>query len=236
VDTRDALRDLGLCYRAITTTVSTLAESDYHRATRCEGWSVRDLLFHTLLDPHRALVAFASPTDDVPTTDFVEYWRPYRPGTEGAARHAEYVRRAAAAYPQASILAEEWAETSEAALRAAAAGALADINRGTQASRPDPPRVLTQGLVIGVPDLLATLAVEAALHHLDLTLELGDAPPTPPGALAIVRQTLDGVLGVPLPAVWDDRTYALKGTGRLALDASDRSAIGPLQDRFPLLG
>ncbi|XKK61766.1 hypothetical protein HFP71_02405 [Streptomyces sp. ARC32] len=49
---------------------------------------------------------------------------------------------------------------------------------------------------------MTTLAVEATVHHLDLTVGLPDAPgpsATGPGA---VRATLDGLLGRPVPYDW----------------------------------
>jgi hypothetical protein len=36
-------------------------------------------------------------------------------------------------------------------------------------------------------------------------------------------ETLDGVLGQPVPASWDDVEYALKATGRAQLTADDRT-------------
>ena len=80
-------------------------------------------------------------------------------------------------------------------------------------------RVRTQGMVIELPDLLATLTVEAVLHLLDLTVNLDSPPPAPPAALEVVRLTLDGLLGAPPPVGWDAETYALKATGRMALDS-----------------
>jgi len=223
MDGRDALSALTETYRAVTAAVSSLSEDDWARPSRCRGWNVRDVVFHLLLDPQRALVAFASPTTEDPTSDFMTYWHPYKPGTEAAQRHAEFVRRVAAAYPRPSGLAELWTETSEAALRAAAVVSPTG-------------RVETQHLVIAVPDFLATLTVEAALHHLDLTVKLDHPPPVPPAALEIVRMTLDGLLGMALPMAWDGATYALKGSGRMELDGNDRVRLGPLLERFPLLG
>jgi len=247
IDGAAVLGALGETYAAVTAAVAHLPEEAFDRPTRCDGWSVRDVLFHMLLDPQRSLVAFASTTAAEPTTDFVSYWRPYRPGTAGAARTAEYVRRGSAAYLRVSDLVEDWRETSEAALRAAAAAQMAGWARSQvvartarrharEASAPVAARVRTQGLVIAVPDLLATLTVEAALHHLDITVNLPDPPAVPAAALEVVRLTLDGLLGAPLPATWDGRTCALKGTGRTALDGDDRHRLGPLSDRFPLLG
>lgn len=246
IDGEGALRALAETYRAVTAVIRDLPEESFGAPTRCAGWAVREVLFHLLLDPQRALVAFATPTGDRATTDLVEYWRPYRPGREGAERHAEYVRRCAAAYSNPSVLAGQWEETSEAALRSASAvvaGAWARSHRLARAARgrgreeaaPPPPRVRTQGLVIAVPDFLATLVVEAALHHLDLTVNLDAAPAVPAAALRIVRTTLDGLLGTALPPEWDDRTCALAGTGRQELSGAERAQLGPLQERFPLL-
>jgi len=91
-------------------------------------------------------------------------------------------------------------------------------------------------LVIALPDLLATLTVEAVLHHLDLTVNLDGPPPAPPAALEVVRLTLDGLLGSPLPVAWDAETYALKATGRMALEDAELDRLGPLGVRLPLLG
>jgi len=234
-------------YAAVTAAVAHLPDEAFDRPTRCTGWNVRDVLFHLLLDPQRALVAFASPTAAEPTTDFVSYWRPYRPGTAGAARTAEYVRRGSAAYLRVSHLVEDWQETAEAALRAAATAQMAGWaqaqvvgrtarRRGREAFTPVAVRVRTQGLVIAIPDLLATLTVEAALHHLDITVNLPDPPAVPAAALEVVRLTLAGLLGAPLPATWDGETCALKGTGRVDLEDDDRDRLGPLSERFPLLG
>ena len=80
----------------------------------------------------------------------------------------------------------------------------------------------------------ATLAVEAAVHYLDLTVDLPGAPAPDPGSLALVRRVLAGLLGAPLPESWDNVTAALKGTGREPLTEEDRRALGSSAGRFPL--
>ena len=76
--------------------------------------------------------------------------------------------------------------------------------------------------------------------------------PAPDAAsLALVRRVLDGLLGAAagggkqsggkqggdaVPVEWDDRSYALKGTGRVPLSDEDRTALGTLADKFPLFG
>jgi hypothetical protein len=76
----------------------------------------------------------------------------------------------------------------------------------------------------------------SAVHYLDLTVELPSAPPPDAPSLALVRRVLDGLLGTPMPGESDDRTYALKGTGRMPVTEADRAAIGPLAERLPLFG
>jgi hypothetical protein len=68
--------------------------------------------------------------------------------------------------------------------------------------------------------LLSTLTVEAAVHHLDLVL----------------RRVLEGLLGRPLPADWDDGTAVRRGTGREPLSAADRAELGAGAAAFPLFG
>ena len=225
---------LDAVYRNVTAVAGGLGEADLMRPSRCAGWAVADVLYHELLDARRALRTFASPADGPPDCDDVSYWTDYAPGgasgdgastgdarayAEESAAHARYVRIAAAAYPPGA-LAWEWSETAAAAVRAGRAC-------GHQA-------VTTQGHVLTVADFAATLAVEAAVHYLDLTVALPDAPAPEPASLALVRRVLAGLLGAPLPASWDDVTAALKGTGRDPLTEADRQALGLSASRFPL--
>jgi hypothetical protein len=216
-------------YRNITTVADGFGEAELMLPSLCAGWALGDVLYHQLLDARRALRTFASPSADPPDLGDIGYWRSYAPqsgeheavrGAEAAA-HARHVRIVAAAYPPGA-LAWEWRETAAAACRAA---------RGCPHQA-----VTTQGHVLRTADFIATLAVEAAVHYLDLTAGLPESPPADAGSLALVRRVLDGLLGTPMPGDWDDRTYALKGTGRAPVAAAERSAIGPLADRLPLFG
>jgi hypothetical protein len=65
-----------------------------------------------------------------------------------------------------------------------------------------------------------------------MTVELPDSPAPDPAALRVVRHVLDGLVGETVD--WDDREYALKGTGRIRLSADDRATLGVLAARFPL--
>ena len=142
-------------YQAVTDDVGKLGEGELARPSLCQGWSRADLLFHLLLDAQRALVTFATPAAGEPDVDFISYWVPFRPGAEGYAGHARFVRRVASSYQSDLVIAAQWAETAAAATHAAA-WLPADVT------------VATQGHVLFAADFLATLAVEATIHHLDL--------------------------------------------------------------------
>src|SRR5215470_9473438 len=228
LDRATALGALNAVYQKVTTVTGGLGEADLMRPTRCAGWAVADVLYHQLLDARRALRAFASPSDAPVDCDDVSYWRDYAPAPDGngaaassgeSAAHARYIRIAASAYPPGT-LAWEWSETAAAACRAARAC-------GHRA-------VTTQGHVLTVTSFAATLAVEAAVHYLDLTVDLPAAPDPDPGSLALVRRVLAGLLGASLPDSWDDVTAALKGTGREPLTEEDRRALGSSAGKFPL--
>jgi uncharacterized protein (TIGR03083 family) len=216
-------------YQNITTVADGLGDADLMRPSRCAGWAVGDVLYHQLLDARRALRTFASPAAGPPDVDDVGYWRAYSPqsgeheglGSAESAEHARHVRIVASAYPPGA-LAWEWRETAAAACRAARAC--------------PHEAVTTQDHVLATADFIATLAVEAAVHYLDLTAGRPTAPPPDAASLALVRRVLDGLLGTPMPGDWDDRTYALKGTGREEVTAGDRSSLGALADRLPLFG
>jgi hypothetical protein len=218
---------LDAVYQKVTAAVGALSEADMMRPSGCAGWAVTDVLYHELLDARRALRTFATPSDGPADRDDVSYWRDYAPGSaedsapggDAAAAHARYVRIAASAYPS-GWLAWEWTETAAAACRAARAC--------------EHKLVATQGHVLCTADFTATLAVEAAVHYLDLTVDLPSAPEPDPASLALVRRVLTGLLGSPLPASWDDTTAALKGTGRHPLTDADRQALGTLTPAFPL--
>jgi uncharacterized protein (TIGR03083 family) len=224
-----ALSAIDAVYQRVSAAVGRLTEADMMRPSRCAGWAVADVLYHQLLDARRALRTFATPSPGPPDRDHVSYWREFSlqdgdesaPGDSGAAAHARYVRSAASAYPPGT-LAWEWGETAAAARRAARACGH--------------PMVATQGHVLRLADFVGTLAVEAAVHYLDLTVGLPQAPDPDPASLRLVRQVLDGLLGTPLPARWGDVECALKGTGREPLSEADRHLLGPLAGAFPLFG
>ena len=208
-------------YAAVTACVRDLDEEGLASPTRTD-WTVAELLFHLLLDAQRTLVTLATPADEPPDTDAVSYWHRWRPGTRDGEPHVRFVRASVAAYSSPRVVVEQWTETAAAASHAARTAPAEEV-------------VLTQGHRLSVPDFLSTLVVEGAVHLLDLTAHV-PGPPVPSGALAEVRRVLTGLLRGPVPGGWSDEELALKGTGRVPLTEDERAELGPLADRFPLLG
>jgi uncharacterized protein (TIGR03083 family) len=208
---------LDASYGQISDVVSVLGPADLQRPSRCAGWTAGDVLYHQLLDARRALVTFASPADGEPDVDDVTYWQAFAPGKDGDAAHARHVRIVASAYPDGA-LGREWRDTAAAAVRAAQACPYE--------------KVTTQGHILRTQDFVATLIFEATIHYLDMTVDLPDSPD--PVGMSVVRKVLDGLLGSTVD--WDDRVYALKGTGRAPLSSADRTELGALANRFPLTG
>jgi hypothetical protein len=224
---RAALGALRRAYGGVTDVAAGLPPGDLLAFSRCRGWVIVDVLFHLLCDAQRALVALASPAPGPPDRDFVSYWAGFAAEAGDAddpAPEVWWVRRSAAAFRDGTGVVMLWRETAPAAVRAA--------------ERADPDgHVATQGHVLAVPDFLATLATEAVVHHLDMTVDLPDAPEPAPEAVDMAARTLDGLLGadVSRPARWSETEYLLKGTGRQPLSTGDRDALGPAAALFPLL-
>lgn len=217
---------LAQAYAGITAVVAPMDEAALQQPTRCRGWLVADLLFHVLCDAQRALVTLASPVPGPADVDFVTYWQDF-PGDPGDAspRHAWWVRRSAAAFDRPSGIVRLWSDTAPAAVRAAAAADPAGF-------------VTTQGHVLTVPDFLTTLATEAVIHHLDLVVDLPDAPEPQPLATQVAVETMDGLMSddAVRPTTWSDAEFLLKATGRLPLTERDRLELGAVAGWFPLLG
>ena len=182
---------LEVAYGGVSALLAALVDEDLSVPSRCDGWRVRDVLAHLLMDAERALVACATPHPGPPTVDAVTYWQP----AVGADGHAEFVRVQASAYAGVAGLRAHWDDTSGAAVRAVA------DRRGC---------VQTQGLVLTVADLADTLVVEAVVHHLDCLLQL-PGPRPHPAAAAATRRSLEAVHG---SAPGSDEDAILTLTGR----------------------
>ncbi|WP_026819896.1 maleylpyruvate isomerase N-terminal domain-containing protein [Arthrobacter castelli] len=212
---------LAEAYRPILGRAERVDEEEGWFATQLPGWTVRDLLFHLASDCQRALVAFSTPSAEEPDTDEITYWSRWKPGGEAAQSGLRGTRIIASVWSSVRGPAELYMETAQAVLHAAAN------------SDPDAV-VVTQNRRMRVDSLLRTLAVEAAVHHLDLEQVLPHPPAAP--VLKEVRRVLDGLLGESAPEAWQDIRYIRIGTGRLPLNQDEHEILGPLADRLPLFG
>jgi len=213
---------LSAAYGDLSAVLSSLSVEEGFEPTGCAGWTGVDLGFHLLSDARRALVALNTPASGAADTTAVDYWTAWQLPEPGDDEELWSTRIAASVHGGLRGVAARYAETAAAVVVAAGRVSLADV-------------VATQGKSLTVADLLSTLAVEAAVHHLDLVLRL-DRPGPAAGPLAEVRRVLEGLLGRPLPAGWDDATAARRGTGRESLTALDRAELGPAAASFPLFG
>ena len=209
-------------YDDLSASLGSLTEEEGWQPTGCAGWTPIDLGFHLLGDARRALVALATPATGPADTDAVGYWTAWQPPAPGDQEELWSTRIAASTQGGLAAVAHRYAET------AAAVGVAAGRVQADE-------RVRTQGRVLTVADLLSTLVVEAAVHHLDLVAHL-DRPGPDAGPLAEVRRVLEELAGGPLPGRWDDATAARRGTGRERLTAADRLELGPAAALFPLFG
>ena len=244
---------LDAAYAGITAVVADLDDAALLAPTGCRGWLAADLLLHLTGDAQRALVALATPAPGPADVDFVSYWRAAG-GAAASAEHAQWVRRTAAAFHLPTGVVRLWRDTAPAAARAAATAvrdtAAAPLLRpvevavftdspGLGAANPAGPmaHVATQGLVIALPDFLATLVTEAVIHHLDLIRHLPHAPVPAEEAVAVARSTLDGLApSGRLPEQWGPHEALLKATGRAPFDDPDHRLLGPDVAHYPLLG
>jgi hypothetical protein len=210
-------------YGAFMSVVGSLGDEESWLPSGCAGWAVRDLVFHCLTDAQRGLVALHTPAAGPVDRDAVSYWGDWQPGTVGAANGRRYARVSASMFLHFEQLRELYVETAAAVV--------------TAAGRADPGQLVgTQGHVLTSGDVMATLAVEATIHHLDLVAHLPSAAPPAADGLACVRGTLDGLLGRPVPLDWSDAHYARAATGRAPLTDVERERLGPDAERLPLLG
>ena len=165
-------------------------------------------------------MATATPADGPADCDAVQYWRDWSQSGAQADDDLWRTRVSASVAGGMSSLAAAYAETSAAVLVSAARPGPTDLVR-------------TQDRVLARDELLSTLVVESAVHHLDLVRSLERRGPGA-GPLAEVRRVLTGVLGSDLPVDWDDATAARRGTGREPLTVADRAVLGEVAGRFPL--
>lgn len=153
-----ALDALRTAYTDLSTLATSLDEDSSWRPKACIGWTVRDLIQHLLSDAQRALVALATAARGPADKDATTYWLD-SPGAPDSDSRGIRATRTMASQWHLEYLTSTYAQTASAVITMGERAAPADL-------------VSTQGHVLRVEHLLARLVVEAAIHHLDMKVEL----------------------------------------------------------------
>lgn len=220
----DALEALRVEYQEVSKFVEQLEEGDFARPSRCGAWNVKELLAHLLWGAGRVHRFLGQPAPDAADGDSVSYWRSY--DREGDAPHiADRAKEFAARYGTARELVEAWDEMWPKVVEAAGRE-----ERGRL--------VATWGPVLTLDECLKTQVLEITVHRMDLEDAFGRKGWGTDQAVSIVDEVLEGLLGEQPPSdlEWDVVDFIEAGTGRRPLTKEERTILGPLADRFPLMG
>jgi uncharacterized protein (TIGR03083 family) len=208
-------------WTALRAAVADLPDEDFARPSGCAGWLVRDLVCHLIIDAQDILITLVTPAETEPTRDAVTYWDIVEAPTGDDPLDALIVRLAAA-YEEPRLLKFHFDDVGSAAGRAAE---LADPTV----------RVGTRDEVLTAGDYLSAYILEWTLHHLDLIAHLPDAAEPPAEGLARSRELLEKVAGAAFPASFSDKDALLIGTGRRAPADAEKTALGELAAKLPLV-
>ncbi|MGW6010025.1 maleylpyruvate isomerase N-terminal domain-containing protein [Streptomyces sp. NPDC055210] len=210
-----------LAWTALRTAVAEVPDEDFEQPSGCTGWLVRDLVCHLVIDAQDILITLVTPADTGPTVDAVTYWQ--LGGTPAGEDPLDaLIPRLAAAYGEPELLKFHFDDVGSAAGRAAG---LADPTA----------RVGTRDEVLTVGDYLSVYVLEATLHHLDLISRLTSTTQPPAETLAAARASLEQIAGTPFPASFSDKAALLIGTGRRTPTDAEKTALGTLAGRLPLV-
>ncbi|MFD4244275.1 maleylpyruvate isomerase N-terminal domain-containing protein [Streptomyces sp. NPDC058525] len=208
-------------WAALRAAVAGLGDEDFARPSGCDGWLVRDLVCHLVIDAQDVLITLATPADTEPTRDAATYWEVGATPDEQDPLDALTVRLAAA-YGEPWLLTFHLDDVGSAAGRAAA---LADPAA----------RVGTRGQVLTVGDYLSAYVLEWTLHHLDLRAHLPHTPGPPAEALAGARALLERIGGTPYPPSFSDEDALLIGTGRRTPTTAEAGELDTAGVNVPLV-
>ncbi|MFH8410123.1 maleylpyruvate isomerase N-terminal domain-containing protein [Streptomyces sp. NPDC018019] len=209
-------------WTALRTAVAELSDEDFARPSGCDGWLVRDLVCHLIIDAQDVLITLVTPTASEPTRDAVTYWEVTGTPPTGDDPLDALIVRLAAAYEDPSLLTFHLDDLGSAAGRAAG---LADPAI----------RVSTRDVVLTAGDYLSAYVLEWTLHHLDLIAHLPDAAEPPADGLARTREMLEKIAGAAFPSSFSDKDALLIGTGRRHPTEAERAELGELAARLPFI-
>ncbi|MFG2196077.1 maleylpyruvate isomerase N-terminal domain-containing protein [Streptomyces sp. NPDC048639] len=209
-------------WTALRAAVAELPDRDFEQPSGCNGWLVRDLVCHLVIDAQDVLITLVTPADREPTRDAVTYWNVTKHPPTGDDPLDALIVRLAAAYEEPRLLTFHLDDVGSAAGRAAE---LADPGA----------RVSTRDEVLTVGDYLTAYVLEWTLHHLDLIAHLPDAKEPPRECLARSREMLESIAGGAFPASFSDTDVLLIGTGRRVPTDAERAELGETAAPLPFV-
>ncbi|MEV2251723.1 maleylpyruvate isomerase N-terminal domain-containing protein [Streptomyces sp. NPDC050147] len=209
-------------WTALRTAVAELPDDAFAQPSGCTGWLVRDLVCHLIVDAQDVLITLVTPAEAEPTRDALTYWDVSATPPTGEDPLDALTVRLAAAYQEPRLLKFHLDDVGSAAGRAAG---LADLDA----------RVSTRDEVLTTGDYLTTYVMEWTLHHLDLIAHLPDVAGPPAEGLARSREMLEQLVGTALPPSFSDTDALLVGTGRRAASEAEKSELGDLAKKLPLV-
>ncbi len=205
--------------KELETLLSELSAPDWERPTRCTEFTVRELVGH-LGGALGRYAGLAEGEGRIETGNRYQWWG-YDPKETGP------------------LIAQRTKERIQGRSGEELAGlCISAANKLLTALEKEPDKLVgSDGFGIRAADLAAVGVLESGVHTMDLADATHRGERIADEALRFITSTLDGLLGRPLPdrLGWDARTYVLTGTGRRPLTDDERSVLGPLVDRFPLL-
>ncbi|MEU0009136.1 maleylpyruvate isomerase N-terminal domain-containing protein [Streptomyces sp. NPDC006314] len=208
-------------WTALLEAVAGTPDDDFEQPSGCTGWLVRDLVCHLVIDAQDVLITLVTPADTAPTVDAITYWKLVEPPT-GEDPLDALIPRLATAYGDPRWLKFHLDDVGSAAGRAAG---LADPDLC----------VSTRDEVLTVGDYLSAYVLEWTLHHLDLIAHLPSAAEPPAETLAAARASLEKIAGARFPASFSDSDALLIGTGRRPPTDAEKTALGALAAKLPLI-
>lgn len=218
--------------KELVTLVGELTDEDWDRASRCPGWTVKELVAHCESMLVRLVGENAQPYDGAVEIDRVAYYG-YDPdgpreGEDPSKTFSEVIRER---------VIEEVAGRNGPEIRESLEAATEEAMRGVREIPAD--RVIKRSGHRPMPfgEFVATRVLEFGVHTMDIGHAALRGERLHPDAVPIITGILQALLGAPLPVGmgWDDRTFILSGTGRRRLEPNERFTLGPVAEKFPLL-
>jgi uncharacterized protein (TIGR03083 family) len=208
--------------------VAGLSEDEWERPTRCQPWSVRELLGHVrvVIAWLPGMLAAAAPPVGVEVSA-AEYYRPdgrFAPQTNAA--RIGLAQDHAAGLGSGAALAADFAATWQRV-------------DGLCRAEPEDRVVRTRhGDAMLLSQFLVTRVVELAVHGLDLADALGCEPWLTPQSADVVMELLlgPGQQAAAQELGWDRPGFLRKATGREPLDEAEIAQVERLGIRWLTLG